>query len=99
MLAAENLSAHRLLRRPLAGRSPAPPPRSRLSINLTDSLLNLPDAPVLADADVVARRTGRDAGVRDYVLNTPGAARIITDAVHELTALRSPRAVVRPSSW
>ncbi|MER7111909.1 hypothetical protein [Streptomyces sp. NPDC000229] len=28
-----------------------------------------------------------DAGVRDYVLATPGAARIVDDAVHELTAL------------
>ncbi|MEU2681322.1 HIT domain-containing protein [Streptomyces sp. NPDC007107] len=67
----------------------APPPRYRaavLVINLTDSLLSPPDDPALAD--VVARQTGRDAGVRDYVLNTPGAARIITDAVHELSALR-----------
>ncbi|MFE2448074.1 hypothetical protein ACWDHW_23840 [Streptomyces melanosporofaciens] len=31
----------------------------------------------------------RDAGVRDYVLATPGAARIINDAVRELTALRA----------
>ncbi|WP_326681045.1 RapZ C-terminal domain-containing protein [Streptomyces sp. NBC_01237] len=67
-----------------------PPPRYRaavLGINLTNELLNPPDDPALAD--IVARQTGRDAGVRDYVLNTPGAARIITDAVHELTALRT----------
>uniref|UniRef100_UPI003F498290 HIT family protein n=1 Tax=Streptomyces achromogenes TaxID=67255 RepID=UPI003F498290 len=67
-----------------------PPPRYRaavLGINLTNALLNPPDDPALAD--VVARQTGQDAGVRDYVLNTPGAARIITDAVHELTALRA----------
>ncbi|MGA4844766.1 RapZ C-terminal domain-containing protein [Streptomyces sp. G5(2025)] len=49
-------------------------------------LLNPPDDPALAD--VVAQQTGRDAGVRDYVLGTPGAARIINDAVHELAALR-----------
>ncbi|WP_326701892.1 hypothetical protein OG909_32840 (plasmid) [Streptomyces sp. NBC_01754] len=63
-----------------------PSPRYRaavLAINLTNTLLN----PALAD--VVARQTGRDAGVRDYVLNNPGAARIINDAVHELTALRT----------
>ncbi|MEU9983761.1 HIT domain-containing protein [Streptomyces sp. NPDC050856] len=66
-----------------------PPPRYRaavLGINLTNELLNPPDDPALAD--VVAQQTGRDAGVRDYVLNTPGATRIINDAVHELTALR-----------
>ncbi|MFB7900734.1 HIT family protein, partial [Streptomyces xiamenensis] len=40
-------------------------------------------------ADIVVPQTRREAGVRDYVLNTPGAARIITDAVHELTALRA----------
>ncbi|MFD7605431.1 hypothetical protein ACFXMT_24885 [Streptomyces mirabilis] len=65
----------------------APPPRHRaavLGVNLTDQLLNPPDDPSLTD--VVARP---DAGVRDYVLNTPGTARIITDAVHELTALRT----------
>ncbi|MFJ6661619.1 hypothetical protein ACIQNG_35510 [Streptomyces sp. NPDC091377] len=65
-----------------------PPPRYRaavLGINLTNALLNPPDDPALAD--IVAHQTGQDAGVRDYVLNTPGAARIITDAVHELTAL------------
>ncbi|MEV8057203.1 RNase adapter RapZ [Streptomyces antimycoticus] len=65
-----------------------PPPRysaAVLSINLTNQLLNPPDDPALAD--VVAKQTGQDAGVRDYVLNTPGAARIIEDAVHELTAL------------
>jgi histidine triad (HIT) family protein len=68
----------------------SPPPRYRaavLSINLTDTLLNPPDDPALAD--IVARQTGRDASVRDYVLNTPGAARIINDAVHELTALHT----------
>lgn len=67
-----------------------PPPRYRaavLSINLTNALLNPPDDPALAD--VVARQTGRDTGVRDYVLATPGAARIVDDAVHELTALRA----------
>ncbi|WP_336052117.1 RapZ C-terminal domain-containing protein [Streptomyces sp. CA2R101] len=67
-----------------------PPPRYRaavLGINLTNALLNPPDDPALAD--VVTRQTGQDAGVRDYVLNTPGAARIINDAVHELTALRT----------
>ncbi|MFD7510505.1 HIT domain-containing protein [Streptomyces sp. NPDC059853] len=58
-----------------------------LAINLTDALLNPPDAPALAD--IVARQTGRDASVRDYVLNTRGAARIITDASHELTAPRA----------
>lgn len=66
-----------------------PPPRYRaavLIINLTNGLLNPPDAPALAD--IVARQTGQDAGVRDYVLNTPGAVRI-NDAVHELTALRA----------
>ncbi|MFD3932626.1 HIT family protein [Streptomyces sp. NPDC058614] len=66
----------------------APPPRYRaavLGINLTNQLLNPPDDPPLAD--IVARQTGQDPGVRDYVLNTPGAARIIADAVHELTAL------------
>ncbi|MFI6530223.1 HIT family protein [Streptomyces uncialis] len=65
-----------------------PPLRYRaavLSINLTNQLLNPPDDPDLAD--IVASQTGQDAGVRDYVLNTPGAARIINDAVHELTAL------------
>jgi diadenosine tetraphosphate (Ap4A) HIT family hydrolase len=66
------------------------PPRPRyraavLSINLTDVLLNPPDDPALDD--VVARQTGRDADVRDYVLATPGAARIVDDAVHELIAL------------
>ncbi|WP_331720007.1 hypothetical protein [Streptomyces sp. NBC_00147] len=68
----------------------APPPRYRaavLGIDLTDELLNPPDDPALAD--VVAQQTGRDAGMRDYVLNTPGAACMITDAVHELTALRT----------
>ncbi|MFJ9855297.1 hypothetical protein [Streptomyces sp. NPDC101150] len=73
-----------------ARRQDAPPPRYRaavLGINLTDALLNPPDDPALAD--VVARQTGRDAGVRDYVLNTPGASRIIDDAVHEFTALRT----------
>jgi hypothetical protein len=67
-----------------------PPPRYRaavLGINLTDALLNPPDDPALTD--VVAQQTGQDPGVRDYVLNTPGAARIITDAVHELSALRA----------
>ncbi|MBX7555203.1 HIT domain-containing protein [Streptomyces sp. tea 10] len=67
-----------------------PPPRYRaavLGINLTDKLLNPPDDPALAD--IVAQQTGQDAGVRDYVLHTPGAARIINDAVHELTALRA----------
>ncbi|MCZ0204717.1 HIT domain-containing protein [Streptomyces sp. UMAF16] len=65
-----------------------PPPRYRaavLGINLTNALLNPPDDPALAD--VAARQTGRDADVRDYVLATPGAARIVDDAVHELTAL------------
>jgi diadenosine tetraphosphate (Ap4A) HIT family hydrolase len=65
-----------------------PPPRYRaavLGINLTNSLLNPPDDPALAD--IVARQTGRDPGVRDYVLNTAGADRIIIDAVHEMTAL------------
>ncbi|MER5696051.1 RapZ C-terminal domain-containing protein [Streptomyces mirabilis] len=64
------------------------PPRYRaavLTINLTNALLNPPDDPALAD--VVARQTGQDPGVRDYVLSTPGTARIIDDAVHELTAL------------
>ncbi|WP_237533760.1 hypothetical protein [Streptomyces sp. SID685] len=67
-----------------------PPPRYRaavLGINLTNALLNPPDDPALAD--IVARQTGQDAGVRDYILNTPGAARIVNDAVHELTVLRS----------
>ncbi|MFJ2736101.1 HIT family protein [Streptomyces sp. NPDC087317] len=67
-----------------------PPPRYRaavLGINLTNALLNPPDDPALAD--IIARQTGQDAGVRDYVLNTPAAARIINDAVHELTALRA----------
>lgn len=67
-----------------------PPPRYRaavLSINLTNQLLNPPDDPALND--VVARQTGQDADVRDYVLTTPGAAHIISDAVHELTALRA----------
>ncbi|MFF2431660.1 RapZ C-terminal domain-containing protein [Streptomyces mirabilis] len=68
----------------------APPPRYRaavLDINLTNQLLNPPDDPALAD--IVARQTGQDTGVRDYVLGTPGAARIIADAVHELTALHT----------
>ncbi|GGP80512.1 HIT family protein [Streptomyces melanogenes] len=68
----------------------APPPRYRaavLHINLTDALLNPPDDPALAD--VVARQTGQDTDVRDYVLGSLGAARIIDDAVHELTALRT----------
>ncbi|MGA4960533.1 hypothetical protein [Streptomyces lavendulocolor] len=56
-----------------------------LSINITNALLNPPDAP--APADVLARQTGRDTGVRDYILATPGAARIVDDAVHALTAL------------
>ncbi|MCX4490003.1 HIT domain-containing protein [Streptomyces anulatus] len=67
-----------------------PPPRYRaavLAINLTNALLNPPDDPDLAD--IVAQQNGRDAGVRDYVLNTPGATRIINDAAHELTALRA----------
>ncbi|MFJ3848304.1 hypothetical protein ACIPV3_30000 [Streptomyces albidoflavus] len=67
-----------------------PPPRCRtvvLGINLTNTLLNPPDDPALAG--IVARQTGQDAGVRDYVLNTPGAARIVNDAVHELAALRA----------
>ncbi|WP_274919439.1 HIT family protein [Streptomyces sp. WZ-12] len=67
-----------------------PPPRYRaavLSINLTNALLTSPDDPALDD--IVARQTGQDPGIRDYVLNTPGAARIINDAVHELTALRA----------
>ncbi|GGP90320.1 hypothetical protein GCM10010278_80970 [Streptomyces melanogenes] len=66
----------------------APPPRYRaavLSINLTNELLNPPDDPAMADA--VAGQTGLDADVSAYVLNTPGAARIIDDAFHELTAL------------
>lgn len=68
----------------------APPPRHRaavLGINLTDQLLNPPDDPALTD--VVTRPTGQDAGVRGYVLNTPGTAHIIADAAHELTALRT----------
>ncbi|MFF0465689.1 RapZ C-terminal domain-containing protein [Streptomyces mexicanus] len=67
-----------------------PLPRYRaavLSINLTNALLNPPDDPTLAD--VVAHQTGQDADVRDYVLATPGADRIIDDAVRELTALRA----------
>lgn len=67
-----------------------PAPRHRaavLSINLTNELLNPPDDPALAD--IVARQTGQDADVRDYVLNSPGAQCIIDDAVHELTALRT----------
>ncbi|WP_245996819.1 HIT family protein [Streptomyces armeniacus] len=67
-----------------------PQPRYRaavLAINLTNQLLNPPDDPAMAD--VVARQTGQDAGVRDYVLTTPGAARIVDDAVHALTALRA----------
>lgn len=52
-----------------------------------EHFLNPPDDPVLAD--IVARQTGQDTGVRDYVLNTPGATRIINDAAHELTALRA----------
>ncbi|MFZ3562845.1 HIT family protein [Streptomyces sp. BH097] len=67
-----------------------PPPRYRaavLSINLTNTLLNPPDDPNLTD--VIAHQTGQDTDVRDYVLNTPGAKRIIDDAVHELTALRA----------
>ncbi|GAA3372369.1 hypothetical protein GCM10017744_103580 [Streptomyces antimycoticus] len=67
-----------------------PPPRYRaavLAINLTDALLNPPDDPNLTD--IIASQTGQDADVRDYVLATPGAARIIGDAVHELTALRA----------
>ncbi|MFI6689091.1 HIT family protein [Streptomyces sp. NPDC050485] len=66
----------------------APPPRYRaavLSINLTDQLLNPPDDPTMADA--IASQTGLDADVNSYVLGTPGAARIIDDAFHELTAL------------
>ncbi|MGY5533475.1 hypothetical protein [Streptomyces sp. J1] len=67
-----------------------PPPRCRaavLGISLTNTLLNPPDDPALAG--IVARQTGQDAGVRDYVLNTPGAASIVKDAVHELAALRA----------
>ncbi|WP_033240894.1 RapZ C-terminal domain-containing protein, partial [Streptomyces albidoflavus] len=66
------------------------PPRCRtavLGINLTNTLLNPPDDPALAST--VVRQTAQDAGVRDYVLNTPGAARIVNDAVHELAALRA----------
>ncbi|MEU7151193.1 HIT family protein [Streptomyces sp. NPDC045456] len=65
-----------------------PPPRYRaavLTINLTDVLLNPPDDPALTDA--VTRQTGLDAEMNMYVLATPGAARIVDDAVHELTAL------------
>lgn len=65
-----------------------PPPRHRaavLSINLTDQLLNPPDDPNIADA--VARQTGLDAEMSVYVLATPGADRIVDDAVHQLTAL------------
>nr|WTB12148.1 hypothetical protein OG546_50225 [Streptomyces antimycoticus] len=67
-----------------------PPPRYRaavLAINLTDALLNPPDDPNLTD--IIASQTGQDADVRDYVLATPGVARIVEDAVHELTALRT----------
>lgn len=76
-----------------ARRQDAPRPRYRaavLAINLTNALLNPPDDP--SAADIVARQIGQGAGVRDYVLNTPGAARIINDAVHELTALRAAAA-------
>ncbi|MCX5097695.1 HIT domain-containing protein [Streptomyces sp. NBC_00365] len=75
----------------------APPPRYRaavLAINLTNALLNPSNDPALADA--VARQTGRDAGVRDYVLATPGAVRIIDDAVHEVTALRAATDAYHP---
>ncbi|MFL0395169.1 HIT family protein [Streptomyces albus] len=67
-----------------------PPPRDRaavLTINLTNALLNPPDDHALADT--VAQQTGQDPEVRAYVLATPGAARIINDAVHQLTALRT----------
>ncbi|MFB1044382.1 HIT family protein [Streptomyces chrestomyceticus] len=65
-----------------------PPPRYRaavLTINLTNQMLNPPDDPTLADP--VARLTGLDPEMNTYVLATPGAARIVDDAVHELTAL------------
>ncbi|MGX1913621.1 HIT family protein [Streptomyces phaeochromogenes] len=74
-----------------------PPPRYRaavLAINLTNQLLNPPDDPALTD--IVARQTGQDTDVRDYVLATPGAARIIDDAVHELTALRAATDAYHP---
>ncbi|MEU7649921.1 HIT family protein [Streptomyces huasconensis] len=66
-----------------------PPPRYLAAvhtINITNTLRNPPDAPALAD--IVAEQTGRDAGIRNYVLATPGAIRIINGAVHELTASR-----------
>ncbi|MFC0602299.1 HIT family protein [Streptomyces palmae] len=67
-----------------------PPPRHRaavLDILLTDELLAPPHEPALAG--VAAQLTGQDPGVRDRILNTPSAARIIADAVHDLAALRA----------
>lgn len=67
-----------------------PPARCRaavLSVNLTDRLLNPPDDTDVGD-DLV-HQTGRDPAVRHYVLGTPSAVRIITDATHELLALRA----------
>ncbi|MEU7158902.1 HIT family protein [Streptomyces chrestomyceticus] len=65
-----------------------PPPRYRaavLSINLTDRMINPPDDPAVSDA--LARQTGLDPEMNTHILGTAGAARIVDDAVHELTAL------------
>ncbi|MEW2275798.1 hypothetical protein [Streptomyces griseofuscus] len=77
-----------------------PPPRYRaavLGINLTNALLNPPDDPALAD--IVARQTGQDAGVRDYILNTPGAPASSTMPCTNSPCCEASRSAAPSNSW
>ncbi|WP_199833469.1 hypothetical protein [Streptomyces sp. NRRL B-3648] len=68
-----------------------------LGMNLTNAPLNRPDDPALGD--IVARQTRQDAGVRDYVLHTLGAAASSTTPCTNSPRCAPPRRAAPSSSW